>query len=165
LFGRFLAAQRQDAPPIQQAPLPKPTQKKIEPLPPQNAFTVTSSKTTQDSLTAIMDGDLETIWNSGADPVQWIQIDLGEPSPVTSIKLIVSQFPEGETVHQIWAGSKTVDPKMLHELKGITRDKQILEFTPAQPLHDIRIVRIVTIKSPSWVAWREIQIIIPKPNP
>ncbi|HEX6033466.1 MAG TPA: amidohydrolase family protein, partial [Anaerolineales bacterium] len=43
----------------------------------------------------VMDGDLETIWNAGSGPEQWIQIDLGKPTTITGIRLHVSQYPAG----------------------------------------------------------------------
>jgi hypothetical protein len=154
LPGRLLA-NRQNPPSAQTIPAPA---KILTPVP----FGVSASITAPNSKPfAVMDGDIDTIWNSGADPVQWIQIDLGRITSVSAIRLVVSQFPEGETVHQIWVGSKTLNPTLLHEFKGVTRDRDTLEFKPNAPLGDIRIVRIVTVKSPSWVAWREINIIIP----
>jgi len=35
----------------------------------------------------------------------------------------------------------------------------VLEYTPPQPIGGIQFVRIQTIQSPSWVAWREIEVI------
>ena len=37
----------------------------------------------------------------------------------------------------------------------------ILEFIPEAPVPDVRYVRIVTRSSPSWISWREIEIIAP----
>ena len=109
----------------------------------------------------VFDGDLATIWNSGAGPEQWIQIDLGTPSTVSAIRLVISQFPAGETIHQIWVGADAGNLALLHEFKGFTTDPDNLDFKPSAPLSNIRFIRIVTSQSPSWVAWREIQIIIP----
>ena len=47
---------------------------------------------------------------------------------------------------------------MMHEFKGNTRDLDVLEFMPPAPLTGIRYVKVVTLQSPSWVAWREIQV-------
>jgi len=105
-----------------------------------------------------IDGNIETIWNSGAGPEQWIQIDLGKPSTVSAIRLHVSQYPEGETTHQLWVGADANNLTLIHEFSGFTRDFDMLEFAPSTPLTNIRYIRIVTTKSSSWVAWREIEI-------
>jgi hypothetical protein len=48
---------------------------------------------------------------------------------------------------------------ILHTFEGITDDSQALTFTPSQPWLGVRYLRIETLDSPSWVAWREIEII------
>ncbi len=104
------------------------------------------------------DGDPATIWNSGGGPEQWIQIDLGESRMISIIRLTVAQHPEGETVHQIWGGDTDSNMQLLHEFRGHTSEFQVLEFTPSAPVENIRFIRVVTTQSPSWVAWREIEI-------
>lgn len=110
-----------------------------------------------------IDGNFETIWSAGSHPEQWIQIDLGQPKTISAIRLIISQYPAGETIHQIRVGSDANKLTLIHEFKGFTVDPNILEFKPSSPFKDIRYIKIVTTKSPSWVAWREIEIITP-PN-
>ena len=110
--------------------------------PPENAF----------------DGNQETIWNSGDNPVQWIEIDLGEPGSITGISLTISQYPEGRTIHRVLGKSPDGDFQLLYELNGNTKDKQVLSYSPPTPWTNISSIRIETIQSPSWVAWREIVI-------
>jgi hypothetical protein len=105
-----------------------------------------------------VDNAPETIWSSGAGSVQWIEIDLGKPSTITAIRLTVSQYPAGGTTHQVWVRGPTGSLEMVHSFKGNTTDGQILEFTPGSPLEGIQVIRIVTTSSPSWVAWREIEV-------
>lgn len=108
-----------------------------------------------------IDGDIETIWNSGAGPEQWIQIDLGQPAIVSAIRLVISQYPQGETVHQLWAGNEANSLTLIHEFRGFTTEPNTLEFQPSPPLTDIRYIKVLTTQSPSWVAWREIEITMP----
>jgi hypothetical protein len=108
-----------------------------------------------------VDLGMTTHWNSGADAPQWIQIDLGQPASIGTFRLVVSQYPEGATVHQIWVGPDTSALSMLHEFSGFTTEADVLEFSPATPLDGVRFVRLVTVTSPSWVAWREIEILAP----
>jgi hypothetical protein len=105
-----------------------------------------------------VDGNPETIWNSGQDPEQWIILDLGAPRSISSIRLVVAQYPEGDSVHQVWVGPTTTDLTLLHEFTGDTRDGDVLEFTAPAPLEGIQFVRVVTTRSTSWVAWREIEV-------
>ncbi|MCC6299187.1 MAG: amidohydrolase family protein [Anaerolineales bacterium] len=127
-----------------------------------DSSSTTASTSLPDSPPAnAVDGNMETIWSSGAGSEQWIQIDLGETSAVSAVRLTVSQYPEGQTVHQIWAGADSNNLTLVHEFNGITRDSDALEFTFPTPLTDIRFIRILTTQSPSWVAWREIEIVSP----
>jgi len=125
-------------------------------------YLVTASASTSDSNpTNVIDGDLESIWNAGAGPEQWIQIEMGSPLALRKIRLIVSQYPEGETVHQIWVGADPNNMALVHEFAGFTRDSDVLEFIADGSLDNIRFIRIVTTQSSSWVAWREIEILAP----
>ena len=108
-----------------------------------------------------IDGDRETTWNSGADTDQWIQINLGNLTTINEIRLVVSQYPAGDTIHQIWGGAEANNLKLLYEFKEFTDDLDTLEFKPSTPLIDIQYIKIITIQSPSWVAWREIEVISP----
>ena len=106
-----------------------------------------------------VDGDLGTFWNSGQLPPNWIQIDLGQDSTVTEIRLVIEQWPAGDTVHQIWAGADAANLSLIHEFNGYTHDPDTLEFKPAAPLPNIRYVKIITTQSPSWTSWREIEVL------
>jgi hypothetical protein len=46
----------------------------------------------------------------------------------------------------------------MHEFQGLTSDDEWLVFKPDSPLENIGQIRIQTISSPSWVAWKEIQV-------
>ena len=123
-------------------------------------YLVTASASTSDSTpTNVMDGDFESIWNAGAGPEQWIQIDMGSPLALRAIRLVVSQYPEGETVHQIWVGADAASMFQVHEFAGFTKDSDVLEFITDGPMDNIRFIKIVTTQSTSWVAWREIEVI------
>ena len=106
-----------------------------------------------------VDGTTAHWWGAGAGPTQWIEIDLGKPTTVSAVNLIVSQSPAGQTDHQIWVRGTNDHLQLVAEFKGDTTDKQILKFEPAQALVGIRYVRIVTVASPSWVAWQEIEVL------
>jgi hypothetical protein len=64
-------------------------------------------------------------------------------------------------MHQIKAkGSDAGDLfVLLYTFDGNTKDGDELIFSPEAPLQGIRYIRVETVASPSWVAWREIEII------
>jgi len=72
-------------------------------------------------------------------------------------------WPAGEIVHQLWIGSSRDAMRLVTEFSGQEYDFDVLSFTPATPLQSIRYVRIDTTESPSWVSWREIEVLAPFP--
>jgi len=108
---------------------------------------------------AAVDGSLGTTWNAGAFSPQWIQIDLGSAVRVGQVRLVIAQYPEGSTTHRLYGGQTARLLTVLHTFKGNTTDGQALMFTPDAGGLPIRFLRIETVASPSWVAWREIEIL------
>lgn len=108
-----------------------------------------------------VDGDPNTQWSAGAFPMQWIEIDLGAAYTIGEIRLTVGQWPAGPTVHQLWVGSSHEAMRMLKEFAGQEFDFDILDYIPTASLTNIRFVRVVTTESPSWVSWREIEVLAP----
>jgi predicted amidohydrolase YtcJ len=117
-----------------------------------------SSLTLVDMPKNAVDGNLETVWNAEESSPQWIQIDLGAESTISSIRLTVAQYPNGTTSHQILAGASASELKPVREISGYTSDNDVLEIIPDKPLSGIRFIKVLTTQSPSWVAWREIEV-------
>jgi len=111
-----------------------------------------------------VDGDPNTQWSAGGYPTQWIEIDLGAANTIGKIRLTVGQWPAGQTVHQLWVGVTPDSMQLVYEFNGKEYDFDVLNFVPATPLDNIRYVRIVTTESPSWVSWREIEVLAPFPD-
>jgi len=107
-----------------------------------------------------MDGDAGTWWSAGGGPAQWIEIDLGAPYTVQTIRLILSQSPAGMSVHRVRGRGPEKDAPFitLHTFSGVTDDLSLLTYSPDQAWENIQYIRIETLQSPSWVAWREIEI-------
>ena len=99
------------------------------------------------------DGNPATLWNAGAHPIHWIEVDFGSPQELSGIHALVSQSPAGNTVHQV-----SLDGILAFTWSGNTSDYQWLDHAFAAP-QTARRVRITTTSSPSWVAWFEIQIL------
>eukprot|EP01116_Phalansterium_solitarium_P023972 TRINITY_DN8649_c1_g1_i3.p1 TRINITY_DN8649_c1_g1~~TRINITY_DN8649_c1_g1_i3.p1 ORF type:complete len:752 (-),score=156.45 TRINITY_DN8649_c1_g1_i3:494-2671(-) len=95
-------------------------------------------------------------WNSGAFPVQWIQVDFGVPVAIQRLKMMISQLPDGLTQHVVLAGSSDPPATEIYRFKGVTAHGQQLDWTVIAGCY--RYLRIVTVESGSWVAWRSIRV-------
>ena len=120
-----------------------------------------------------IDGNLETIWQSGGFPIQEVVItlnDLYRKSEIDGFELVVAQSSVGRTTHQIWVEDEAGD---IHghttELTSITRDRQtlIVRWDPRSvgDAESIGRVFIRTVSGSSWVGWREIRIYEKLPPP
>ena len=106
-----------------------------------------------------VDDNAGTQWGAGGHPVQWIQVDLQGSYRITEIRLLVAQYPAGNTTHRVQVrGSSGGAYKTVHEFQGSTNDNDWLVFNPDLPLGNIAQIRIQTVLSSSWVAWKEIQV-------
>jgi len=114
-----------------------------------------------------VDGDTGTHWSAGAGPPQWIEIDLGSALDISEIRLTPSQYPAGRTVHRVLGKGPGTGGEfvLLHTFDGPTDDGQQIGFKPDSPWQGIQVVRIMTDSSPSWVAWREIEVLAAGTSP
>ena len=120
-----------------------------------------SRQTADNPAWMAVDGDTGTWWSAGNGPPKWIEIDLGAEYSISEFRLTTSQYPAGQTVHKLWVkGSDTRNEySLLTTFAGNTRDGDTLTFTPDTPASDIQFIKVETITSPSWVSWREIEVI------
>ena len=65
----------------------------------------------------------------------------------------------GKTVHVVSGGPSRTRLTKLQTFAGTTDFGDELTWTPESPLTGIRVLRIETTLSPSWVAWLEIEAI------
>ncbi len=110
-----------------------------------------------------LDESVETSWQSGADAPQWIKIDLGAGHTIAEVRLLVGQWPEGETRHRVYfrqAGTtdNAANWQLAHEFIQPTADLDWLSFSLETPAFNIQYVMVETVSSPSWVSWREIEV-------
>ncbi|HEU4879159.1 MAG TPA: discoidin domain-containing protein [Gemmatimonadaceae bacterium] len=143
------------APPAQDAKTAPPASG--QDVSPPGRLTISAATASSGSETAAfaVDHDLQMTWNSGMFAPGWIQLDLGQPSPITSVRLYAAQKPAGPTTHQILGGLTPDSLALLGTLDGDTADAQWLEL---QTKGEVRYLKVVTVKSPSWVGWREIEV-------
>jgi len=76
--------------------------------------------------------------------------------------LAISQDPDGDTFHRIWGREAGEDYLLLHEFRNFTSGDDVLEFIPSKPWENIQFIKVETLESPSWVSWREIEILSPE---
>jgi predicted amidohydrolase YtcJ len=105
-----------------------------------------------------VDDNLETHWGAGADAPQWIEIPLDREQRVVSVRLVVDQFPAGPTTHLVFGRRAGGEMVLLAEHTADTEMFEVLEVPIDDPT-EVVAIRIETIESPSWVAWREIDIV------
>jgi hypothetical protein len=120
-----------------------------------NVKTVTASNSGSPA-TNVNDGDIKTPWSAAGPAPQWIQLDFGEESSVSKVRLNVSQTPPGLTTHEVYGGPTPDQLKLLGTLEGTTQDSQWIELSVSAT--NVRYLKIATVKSPSWIAWREIEV-------
>lgn len=98
-------------------------------------------------------------WNAGRgvgpDAEVWIEYDLGATKTLRAIRMVPDQWPYGAAVHEIYAGNA---PAPQNLIATVSADGAILEPFAAELNASGRYVRVKTVSSPSWVAWREIEI-------
>jgi hypothetical protein len=106
-----------------------------------------------------VDDNAGTQWGAGEGPVQWIQVDLQGAHRITEVRLLVAQYPAGNTIHRVQVRASGSDAyQTVHEFNDSTNDNNWLVFVPDVPLEEVVQIRIQTVASPSWVAWKEIQV-------
>lgn len=107
----------------------------------------------------VFDGsvDGESFWSSGADPPQWIMVDLPTSGTVTEIRFVVYQNPPSDTVHEL---EVRVDGEwsLVETFQGFTTTGDILTWRPASPMENVSAFRMTTIESLSWPEWAEIEV-------
>ncbi|MCA9894520.1 MAG: discoidin domain-containing protein, partial [Anaerolineae bacterium] len=104
------------------------------------------------------DGSTETQWGSGGDAPQWLQINLDTPRSVSRVELTVAQWPSGETQHRVYGVLSNGQRVLLKELIGDTQEAVVLIIELPMPLADVISIRVETLRSPSWVSWKEVEV-------
>ena len=112
-----------------------------------------------------MDGNPGTVWGAGDFAPNWIEIDLGQPYTISEIRLRLDQGNlVGRTIHRVLVKGPGTSDKLvlLFTFDGETSDLDQLVYTLPEPLEGIQFVRAEITLSPSWVAFREIEVIAAK---
>lgn len=111
-----------------------------------------------------IDGDPETIWSSKQPAPQWFSIYLDQTYIVDRVELVITQAPPGPTTHEIWLGHGSGLRTFYKRLSEVhTEDGQVLAVS-IEPPQAINEVMILTLHSPSWVAWRDFRVYGAQPD-
>ena len=112
------------------------------------------------------DGDTATVWSSQQPAPQWFSVLLDDLYLVNRIQLVITQAPAGPTTHEVWLGNGSGSRTLFTRLSNVpTEDGQILDVA-LDPPQIVNEVLILTLDSPSWVAWREVSVFgLPVNNP
>ncbi len=100
----------------------------------------------------------EAAWTSGDFPPQWIEVDLGAPARIERMRLTIDQFPDGVSTHQVWVRGPEDQLRLVHEFEQDLTFGDVLEYVPDTPLSGVQHLRVLTVESPSWVSWIEIEV-------
>lgn len=116
----------------------------------------------------VLDGDILTSWNSNKKSSwfnqEWIEVDLLSQSEVTGIDLISNQSGDGLANIIIKFGFSTdgsihnIEWKTIFDLNRNIYDKQLISLKLEISEFNVRFIQVITISSPSEVAWREIKV-------
>lgn len=119
-----------------------------------------ASVVSSSSLPAVdaVDGDVATVFNSGAFMPHELTIDLTEPNVVSALVLTTEQTPAGVTTQVVEISDDGVSWSELASLRGYTTTETVYAATVRRAPR-ARYVRIRTIESPSWVAFREVAVV------
>jgi hypothetical protein len=96
-----------------------------------------------------------TYFNSGGYPPQYVQLDLLGQYNITSVFLQVSQTPNNYTEHLLYVGSNLTTLILAANFSGVTITGQWINTTFNPPLTGVQYLRLNSITSPSWIAWRK----------
>jgi len=103
------------------------------------------------------DFDPATAWNAGGYFTQWITASFADPLVITSFALTPAQSPAG-TVDHVFSGT-AIDGSLVSigRYSGYLADSQTLTSSAASS-GGLTSLTITTDASPSWVAWRSVNI-------
>ena len=112
----------------------------------------------EESAYLAIDGDVGSIWSSQNHAMQWFSITFDDLYLIDGVEMVVAQAPAGPTTHEVWvengSGTRTLHKRIVDVY---TEDGQTLRVT-LEPPRIAKEVLILTVHSPSWVAWREVRV-------
>ncbi len=96
-------------------------------------------------------------WVSGGYAPQWLEFQFKQSEQISRIVMHVNQDPASPTLHRISVAGADKVYREVASLNQSTADKDRLTKTFSPSLKNITFVKIETLNSKSWIAWREIE--------
>ena len=113
-----------------------------------------------------LDRDPHTFWNSRQPAPHWFSVVFDQLYVVDKVVARPSQEPAGPTTYDVWLGyGSGIHTFFARFTDNYTEDGEFLSFS-IEPPQAVSELFIVTVESPSWVAWREWKIYgVPQSDP
>ena len=106
-----------------------------------------------------VDGDPDSFWSAQLQAPQWYSVSFDDLYLVNKLEMVIAQSPAGPTTHEIWLGNGSGTRTLYRRFDSLhTEDGQTLEV-PIVPPRSISEVLVLTLDSPSLVAWREVRVL------
>ena len=106
----------------------------------------------------VLSPDPNVMWNARSFAPAWIRFDLGRLMPcVSRMDLLPSMQPDGFVVHRIRMGMYSDRMEEVARLSGMCSDRTWIRFRLPHSRR-ARYVEVMTVESPSWVAWIQIRL-------
>ena len=112
----------------------------------------------EESAKLALDGDPDSFWSAQLEAPQWYSVSFDDLYLVDKLEMVIAQSPAGPSTHEVWLGNGSGTRTLYRRFDDLqTEDGQTLEV-PIVPPRSISEVLVLTLDSPSWVAWREVRI-------
>ncbi len=117
-----------------------------------------SSTAAGNSPSAVLDNDVNTVWNTGGYPPAWITLDLGKTMTLDSLRLLPNMMPiTSQVTQKIKVGTDATSLNTVWSYVGSSTSNVWLEADlPSGTV--ARYVQVYTEMSNSWVAWASIHL-------
>jgi serine/threonine protein kinase len=104
------------------------------------------------------DGKVETAGYLGKNAPTWLELDLSQPGPLAAVELVTAQDQATVTIHEVWVWTTDGNFRGMHTFVGPTSDGQTLTIRFAEPVANVKAVRIATTQATGRTGWREIRL-------
>ena len=117
-----------------------------------------SSTAAGNSPSAVLDNDVNTVWNTGSYAPAWISLDLGMTITLDRVRLLPNMMPiTSQVTQKIKVGTDTTSLNTVWSYVGSSTSNVWLEADlPSGTV--ARYVQVYTEMSNSWVAWASINL-------
>lgn len=110
-----------------------------------------------------VDANFRWHWACTTYAPQWIEVDLEGAFDIVEMRLGVEMTPNGVAHHEVYY-YRDGEWELVVDINEYLDDETWLVYPFESPILGVSRVRIETLSSPSWVAWKEIEMYIENPS-